>query len=238
MTPPVLAASLAVSRGGRQVLREVSFEVRAGDWFGVLGVNGSGKTTLLQAIAGRLEIDAGALWLAGEDDTTSQARRAAKVGFAPDPDSLPALLSAGELLDLVADMRGAAADAPRPVFEALGLEELLGVRIERMSAGMRQRVAIFTAFIGSPGIVALDEPFNWLDPVAGFDLKQALSELVADGLALLTALHDTTTFALRCNAGLWLHDGRVMQSFDGEDLAAARTDVGAFEARVYQLFRR
>jgi ABC-type multidrug transport system ATPase subunit len=229
---------LAVSRGGTPVLRDVSFEVGAGSWFGVLGVNGSGKTTLLQAIAGRLAIDDGRLALFGEEVAASEARRTASVGFAPPPESLPGLVTAGEMLDLVATLRRAPADAPRPVFEALGLPALLAIPIDTMSVGMRQRVAIFSAFLGSPRIVVLDEPFNWLDPVAAFDLKTVLAEMVAGGLTLVTALHDISTFATRCDAGLWLHEGAVVQAFASTDLAAARADVAGFEARIYRLFHR
>ncbi len=233
----IVAEGLSVSRGGEIVVRDISFEVPFGAWFGLLGANGSGKTTALMALAGRLPVDAGRLTLAGTECSEDDAARSAIVGFAPPPESLPDLLTGGELLALLARSRSAAPDAPRSVFDALGLDHLLDHPIEGMSSGMRQRLAIFCAFVGERRIVVLDEPFNWLDPVAAFDLKTALSELVAGGLAIVTALHDVGTFATRCSAGLWLHEGRVARTFAQDDLEAGARDLIGFERAVYTLFR-
>ena len=102
---------------------------------------------------------------------------------------------------------------------------------------MRQRVSVFTAFIGAPAVVLLDEPFNWLDPVAAHDLKLMLAEWVAAGGALVTALHDIATFATRCDLGLLIHDGKVARAFDAGEMAAGRGDVLGFEEVVYQTFK-
>jgi ABC-2 type transport system ATP-binding protein len=233
----VAAKGLSVSRDGEIVIRDISFEVPFGAWFGLLGANGSGKTTALMALAGRLPVDAGRLTLAGCECSRDDAARSANVGFAPPPESLPNLLTGGELLALLARSRSAAPDAPRIVFDALGLDHLLDHPIESMSSGMRQRLAIFCAFVGERRVVMLDEPFNWLDPVAAFDLKSALSELVAGGLALVTALHDVGTFATRCSAGVWLHEGQLARAFARQELEAAARDLIGFERTIHTLFR-
>ena len=233
----ITAKELSVARAGVVVVRDLSFEAAPGGWVGLLGANGSGKTTVLMALAGRLPIEAGRLRLAGADCGDDVALRARVVGFAPPPESLPDLLTGRELLTLLAQSRAAAPDAPRSIFDALGVDQLLSHPIERMSSGMRQRLAIFCAFLGSRRIVVLDEPFNWLDPVVAFDLKAALADLVAGGLLLVTALHDVATFATRCASGLWLHEGRVARSFTREELAEAARDLVGFERALYAQFR-
>ena len=106
-----------------------------------------------------------------------------------------------------------------------------------MSAGMRQRIAIAAAFAGGHQRVILDEPFNWLDPVATFDLRQALRQRVADGLTLMTAVHDLTMLAAACDTGLMLVNGRVALTLDEDVLRAAAQDPHAFESRTIDLLR-
>ena len=82
--------------------------------------------------------------------------------------------------------------------EALGLAPLLDLWVGDCSAGMRQRIAIAAAFAGGHPLVILDEPFNWLNSVAIFDLREALRDMVDGGLTLITALHDLGMLASAC----------------------------------------
>lgn len=121
--------------------------------------------------------------------------------------------------------------------EALGIQVMLDLRIGACSAGMRQRVAIAAAFAKCHTIVVLDEPFNWLDPVAAFDLKQVLRAKVAGGLTLITALHDITTLASQCDAGLMMRDGEAALQLDRKTLAIATKDPAAFEGTMIRALR-
>ena len=224
---------MSISR--QPILRGVSFEARAGGWFGLLGANGSGKTTLLRALNGRLEIDGGMVRLGGRD--VGAEALATRIGFAPPPDSLPGELYGRELLDLLAVARRADPRAPAAIYAALDIGWLETEPIGAMSAGMRQRLCLFTAFIGAPRVVLLDEPFNWLDPVAGHDFKTALRAWTDAGGALVTALHDIAAFATRCDRGLLLHDGQVLKTFESAEMTQGRNDVLAFEQRVYEAFK-
>src|SRR5205085_231163 len=81
--------------------------------------------------------------------------------------------------------------------------------------------------------VLLDEPFNWLDPICAFDTKQALGALVAaEGLTLVTALHDMTSLVQHCGAGLLLADGQIRRRLGPEEMTAGRRDYAAFEAEM------
>ena len=228
---------LSVRFGSQPAVRQVTLAVPRPGWWGVLGANGSGKTTLLRAMAGRLTPDEGHIVVNGQDLTGSPARRAEIIGYAPALHTLPESLSVKELISLAARARRAEPDRPVELFEALELGEMADRRIGVLSSGMRQRVALFCAFLGAPGIVLLDEPFNWLDPVAAYDVKRCLSDL-ARSTVLITALHDVATFATRCSGGVLMNEGRIGRTFDTADIARARLDLPAFEREVYEALRR
>ncbi|QAY79684.1 ABC transporter ATP-binding protein [Sphingosinicella sp. BN140058] len=225
-------------RGTEMAVKDVTLTVERGTWFGLIGANGSGKTTLLRAISGRLDLAGGTCIIGGEDLSRDRMRRAQRTGFAPTGEALPNSLTGGQILDLVA--RGAT-DPLRSlgaIGEALAIHALLDRRVGECSAGMRQRISIACAFAAGHEFVILDEPFNWLDPVAAYDLRLALRARVDAGLTLVTALHDLPTLAASCDAGVLLSGGRVALALDREALSMGRQDLGAFERHMIQVLRR
>jgi ABC-2 type transport system ATP-binding protein len=230
---------LQVFRGTTCAVDGVSLVLEPGRWTGVVGANGSGKTSLLRAVAGRLEPQGGRILADGEDRSGDRAWRAAHIGFAPDISALPLSLAGLELFAIVAPDWTSAASATglARLREALDFDRFASQRIATLSAGMKQRLAIFLAFLNGPRAVLLDEPFNWLDPVCAYDTKTALGELVAEGLTLATALHETATLVGFCQSGLLLSEGRAGQTLDAATLEAGRRDYPAFEAEMIRRLR-
>lgn len=237
MTPAIQLTGASVDRSGTRVIHDVSLVVPAGSWFGLIGANGSGKTSLLRALAGRLPFAAGTCVIDGADFADNRIARAERFGFAPPPDRLPDALRVRDLFELVAGNVDTARERLGPVRAALGVDALLDQWVGDCSAGMRQRAAIALAFAGGQRLVVLDEPFNWLDPVAAFDLRQALRTLVDGGLTLLTALHDLGTLATACDEGMMLADGRVALVIDRATLAEAARSPQEFERRTIGVLR-
>jgi ABC-type multidrug transport system ATPase subunit len=237
MNAAVLLTGAAVNRGGRRVVRGVDLTVSAGSWFGLIGANGSGKTSLLRALAGRLPFAAGSCRIGGQEMAADRAARAACFGFAPPPDKLPEALRGRDILELVGGKIEDVLPRLGPISGALGLTALLDRWIGDCSAGMRQRIAIASAFAGGHDHVILDEPFNWLDPVATFDLRQALRQMVGGGLTLITALHDLTTLAGACDPGIMLADGQFAMTMDEAMLRAGAQNLQAFERQTIDLLR-
>lgn len=227
----------AVERGGQRVVQGVDLAVSPGSWFGLIGANGSGKTSLLRALAGRLPFNGGSCWVDGKEMADDRIARALHFGFSPPADKLPDALRGRDVLELVGgsidDVRSRLGKLP----EALGLTTLLDQWIGDCSAGMRQRIAIAAAFAGGHAQVILDEPFNWLDPVAIFDLREVLRDMVGGGLTLITALHDLGTLASACDAGLMLADGKVALALDADMLRAAAQNPQAFERQTIDRLR-
>lgn len=230
---------LSIRLGGVSVVERVSCAIPISRWTGVIGANGSGKTTLLRAIAGRLPIDAGRLTVGRVDRTADRAWRARRIGFSPEAAGLPEALSGAELFDIVTDGRVEDIQGDlRPLRDALEIDAIATRPIGACSAGMRQRIAIFCAFVGGQRTVILDEPFNWLDPPAAFDVRAALRVLVDGGLTLVTALHDLSTLASSCDRGLLMRGGALALTIDEAAMRDASRNPSAFERSMIDHLRR
>ncbi len=184
--------SLAVRRGGRGVLADVTLEASAGEIVGLAGKNGCGKSTLLLCIAGvlaphrgRIAISGASVW--GTHRERLRARRA--LGYVPEGADPPGFLRGGELWALVTATRGCAPPSSE-LCEALGLDELRDVAIERMSLGQRRRACLGAAFLGPPDLLVLDEPDNGLDAKRLDALVALLRSHAASGGAAILASHD------------------------------------------------
>ncbi|HEY0623325.1 ATP-binding cassette domain-containing protein [Sphingomonas sp.] len=237
MNAALAVEALQVVRGQTLAVRDVTLEVPAGSWFGLIGANGSGKTSVLRAVAGRLAAQGGQVRIGGVDVTADRAARARAIGFAPDPAMLPEALTARAILTLAGGALEPALAAIGALAPALEIERLIDRHIGACSAGMRQRIAIACAFARPAGIVILDEPLNWLDPLAAYDLRRALRARVDAGLTLVTALHDLTTLAGSCDAGALLAEGRVAFQIDDDAIQTARRDPLAFERATIEHLR-
>jgi ABC-2 type transport system ATP-binding protein len=239
VTPSLRLEGVCVDRGGIRVASGISYDHAGPGWIGIVGANGSGKTTLLRAIAGRLPLAGGRIAVDGCDLSHDRGARAQAIGFSPDANMLPEDLSPAELFAL-ASIRPSIADAGaalEPLRSALGIDRFLHRKVGMLSAGTRQRVAIYSAFVDQPTIAILDEPFNWLDPLTAFDCKRALLGLVEQGLLLLTALHDVSTLVGYCSRGLLLADGKLALRMEQAELASGSSDPMAFERRIVDHLR-
>lgn len=229
--------NVSVRRSRSLAINGVDLRIPNGVWFGVIGANGSGKTTLLRAIAGRLPFAGGTCRFGDEDVSNNRVARATLCGFAPPIERLPEALRARDLLSLVAGTTEAALNRMGPLQEALGLAPLLSVRIGACSAGMRQRLALAAAFATQSRIVVLDEPFNWLDPVVAFDLKQALRTIPSSGRTLITALQDPITLATCCEAGAVLTASKAAVMLEPEAMRHAAASPDAFQRHLITQLR-
>jgi ABC-type multidrug transport system ATPase subunit len=183
---------IAVRRGGRTVIDGVSLEVAAGEIVGVVGPNGCGKSTLLACIAGvlaprdgRITIAGASVW--GARGERARARRA--LGYVPEGADPPGFLLAHELWSLCAATREAGPPSAE-LREALGLDELRDVALERMSLGQRRRACLGAAMIGPPKLLVLDEPDNGLDVKRLDAVVALLRDHARAGGATILASHD------------------------------------------------
>ena len=170
-----MSAALSVqavrkSYGRLEVLRGVELQVPAGTVFGLVGSNGAGKTTLFSIISGYLRPDAGEVRLFGQPVTPGQPPAWGRFGILPQDASFQERATVGQQLIMYGMLQGMteseAARETRRVLESVQLMEVFDRRPGTLSHGMHKRIGIAQAFLGTPGLVILDEPTAGLDPNA------------------------------------------------------------------------
>ncbi|HEY4897798.1 MAG TPA: ABC transporter ATP-binding protein [Solirubrobacteraceae bacterium] len=201
MSAVLRAHGLAKHYGELEALRDVSFEVAAGELLGVVGPNGAGKTTLLSILAGAQRASAG---------TVSRPPR--EVGWAPQQTALYAKLSVAENFELFARLEGLAEpqEAVARMLEQTGLADRAGEQVGRLSAGNRQRVNVALGLIASPPVLALDEPSAALDPGQRERLWGFISALARAGTAVVFSTHNVSEAQRYADRVLVLANGRLL----------------------------
>jgi len=197
---------------GRLIIEDNHLTVRAGDCMGLLGANGSGKSTLLRAITGQIKLAAGEVAIDGID--LRRHPEAAKRGFAyaVDGASLPQTLTGAEYLEFVASIRGC---NPRQwpygdVIGPLGLQSWLGEQLGACSLGTQMKFSIAAALLDTPKLVILDESLNGLDPIAAWQAKRIIADIVSTGRhAVVVATHVLETVTSLCNRAVFMEAGQL-----------------------------
>jgi ABC-2 type transport system ATP-binding protein len=190
---------------------------------GLLGPNGAGKTTLLRMLATVLAPESGSIRLLGRDPAVPAERLAIRrrLGYLPQAPELYGGFTAHELVDYVAilkehtDRAWRAQECAR-VLEAVGLADRMHKKIRTLSGGMRQRVALAAALIGTPDLLVLDEPATGLDPEQRLELRSLLAGVAERGSVVLST-HNTAEVAALCSRVVVLSRGR--SEFDGTPAA-------------------
>ncbi|MGO9430488.1 heme ABC exporter ATP-binding protein CcmA [Rhodoblastus sp.] len=180
------ARSILIERGGRAIVKDISFELASGEALLVLGRNGAGKSTLLRALAGFLPLRGGEVVFTG-GDAAPLSERAHYVGHA---DGLKSALTALENLGFWASMLGANGKlSPQQALEKVGLARIGDFPVGYLSAGQKRRVALARLFVAARPVWILDEPATALDVGSQERFAQAMAEHRASGGMILAATH-------------------------------------------------
>jgi ABC-2 type transport system ATP-binding protein len=202
---------LTKSFGGRQVVRNLSMQVKRGTIFGFLGPNGSGKTTTIRMLCGLLTPDEGTGTCLGYDIRTDAAKIKTRVGYMTQRFSLYDDLSVRENLEFVARIYG----MPRPTSAARAMIARLGLQgrerqiAGKLSGGWKQRLALGACTLPNPQLLLLDEPTAGVDPKARRDFWSEIHQLAAEGLTVLVSTHYMDE-AERCHEIAYIAFGEVL----------------------------
>jgi ABC-type multidrug transport system ATPase subunit len=180
----------SVSRrfGRVDALQELELACPAGSMTCLIGPNGAGKSTALALAAGLLSPTAGRVRVEGRD--AGPPAVAASLGYLPQRSAFHPLLTVGEVVDLVAALRGADAGARRDALELSGLEAVVSRPAGELSGGWLRRLGLSSALLGTPRLLLLDEPFVGLDPQTLDRLLSHIEARLAAGAAVVVASHD------------------------------------------------
>lgn len=188
--------------GPRVAVDSVSFSVAEGEIFGILGPNGAGKTTTVECVSGLRTPDRGSVSVLGR--APADVRSA--IGVQLQSSELPERIRVGEALSLFSSFYPAAADWS----ERLGLSAHLRVEFGQLSGGLKQRLSIALALIGSPQVAILDELTTGLDPQARRDTWSVIEEVRSAGVTILLVTHFMEEAARLCDRVAVFRDGRIV----------------------------
>ncbi len=228
------AEGVSVSLSGREVLRDVAFAIRAGEFTGLIGSNGAGKTTLFRVILGLQPPSAGRVLLDGRPHRSKLGRQSGPpIGYVPqkfllDPD-MP--LRARDLVGLGID--GHRFGVPRPsrarralieeMLRAVDADGFADARVGELSGGEQQRVLIAHALIGRPKLLLLDEPLANLDLRAGQEVVALLARIASEQrIAVLISAHEMNPLLPVMDRIVYIAGGRVASGTTAE---VVRADV-------------
>ncbi|MGY6269256.1 ABC transporter ATP-binding protein [Achromobacter denitrificans] len=207
--------------GAKQVVDDVSLQVREGEIFGFLGPNGSGKTTCIRLMCGLLTPDSGSGTCMGYDILRDSEQIKRRVGYMTQKFSYWDDLTIRENLDFVARMYGMPGrrEAVDAALEGLGLQTRAGQLTGSLSGGWKQRLALAACLLHQPRLLLLDEPTAGVDPTARRDFWEQLHELAARGISVLVSTHYMDE-AERCHKLAYLSYGRLLTQGTADDVIA------------------
>ena len=171
---------LVKSYGSKEVLHGIDLEVRDGEIFGFIGPNGAGKSTTLKCLSGILPFEKGDIKIGGYDILTNPMEAKRITAYLPDNPDIYENLTGIQFLNFVGDVFNVPSDVRTQRINDLSREleiyENLGDQVSSYSHGMKQKLALISAFLHEPKFLVLDEPFVGLDPKAAFILKQKMKQ--------------------------------------------------------------
>jgi ABC-2 type transport system ATP-binding protein len=201
---------------GIQALKGINLTIPAGV-FGLLGPNGAGKSTLMKILATLLEPDAGAVALNGLDLLTHKKSARAMLGYLPQEFGLYPTLTAEQMLDYFARLKGVSVNTEREalidaMFERVNLANARHQKVGGFSGGMRQRLGIAQALIGQPQLIIVDEPTAGLDPEERARFHNLLSEIAGDNTVVIIYTHIVSDVSHLCGQMAIIRQGEIIAS--------------------------
>ena len=230
---PAIALDRVTKRYGEvTALDDLSLSVERGEMFGLIGPDGAGKTTTIRLICGLIKAGSGRLRVLGFDPVADHRRLTDQVGYLSQRFSLYGDLSVDENVAFFAEIHGVRDFAARRdrLLELTQLTPFRSRLADRLSGGMKQKLALACTLVHEPNLIVLDEPTTGVDPVSRREFWMLLSEFLSQGITILMATPYLDE-AERCGRVALLHEGRLL-ALDRPD-ALRRTLPGAlYEAIV------
>lgn len=198
--------------GELKAVDDVSFSIERGEIVGLLGHNGAGKTTIMKMLSGFLEPDSGTVYFHGKSVSTAPEPLQQQLGYLPENLPVYPELSVASYLDYSAELKGLAGDEKRQAIKTVIESTELGSRllspIATLSRGMKQRVGVAQAIIGSPTLLILDEPTNGLDPTQTEKMRQVIRN-ISESATVILSTHIMQEVEAVCDRALIIRQGRL-----------------------------
>ena len=213
---------LTKTYGEKKAVDDLSLHIQAGEIYGFIGHNGAGKTTTLKSVAGILQFDAGEITVCGKSIRTQPIECKRDMAYIPDNPDLYEYMTGIKYLNFIADIFGVSAeDRQERIRKYADLFELtadLAQPIAAYSHGMKQKLAIISAWLHAPKLIIMDEPFVGLDPKAAHLLKGMMRELCESGGAIFFSTHVLEVAEKLCDKVAIIKGGKLIRSVTMEEV--------------------
>lgn len=208
--------NLTKTYGEKRAVDNLSLHIAPGEIYGFIGHNGAGKTTTLKAVVGILQFDKGEVFIKEESIRKNPLACKQKIAYIPDNPDLYEFMTGIKFLNFIADIFGVPEEKRqeriRKYADLFEMTENLAQPIASYSHGMKQKLAIISAWIHEPKLIIMDEPFVGLDPKAAHILKQMMREICDEGGAIFFSTHVLEVAEKLCDKVAIIRKGQLIQS--------------------------
>lgn len=204
------------------VLKDLNFEVKAGELVALIGLNGAGKSTTIKEIIGLLQPHQGSVQINGQSLKEDPEGYRKQIGYIPESPALYEELTLKEHIEVTAMAYDIPMDEAfrraQPLLETFRLDKRLDWFPANFSKGMKQKVMLLCAFMIEPSLYIIDEPFLGLDPLAIHALLELLKTMKEQGAGILMSTHVLATAEKYCDRFIFLHEGQIKAQGSLEDI--------------------
>ena len=207
--------NLTKSYGDKKAVEDLSFTVNAGELCAFIGHNGAGKTTTLKCVAGILGFEGGHIRVDGVSVVEDPLEVKRRIAYIPDNPDLYDFMTGMQYLNFIGDIFGVPQETReariQKYADALSLSDSeIGALISSYSHGMKQKLALISAFLHEPKMILLDEPFVGLDPKASHVLKEIMKDFCNEGGAILFSTHILEVAEKICDKVVIIKGGKLV----------------------------
>ena len=207
--------NLTKTYGEKKAVDDLSLHIAPGEIYGFIGHNGAGKTTTLKSVTGILQFDSGEITIGGRSIRQDPIGCKAQMAYIPDNPDLYEFMTGIKYLNFIADIFGIPSDVRleriRKYADLFELTDDLAEPIAAYSHGMKQKLAIISAWLHAPKLVIMDEPFGGLDPKASHILKGMMRELCDQGGAIFFSTHVLEVAEKLCDKVAIIKGGKLIR---------------------------
>ena len=213
---------LTKAYGEKKAVDDLNLHIAPGEIYGFIGHNGAGKTTTLKSVAGILQFDVGEITIGGISIKENSLECKRRFAYIPDNPDLYDYMTGIKYLNFIADIFGVGANERqariRKYADAFELTDDLAQPIAAYSHGMKQKLAIISAWLHQPKLILMDEPFVGLDPKASHLLKEMMREVCDEGGAIFFSTHVLEVAEKLCDKVAIIKGGKLIRSGTMEEV--------------------
>ena len=224
--------NLTKKYGNKVAVDNISLHIESGEIYGFIGHNGAGKTTTIKAAIGILDFDQGNIYIDGKSIKSKPLECKKIMAYIPDNPDLYEYMTGIQYLNFISDIYKVNSENRKQRIkkyaQLFDIEKDLNESISSYSHGMKQKLAIISAWVHNPKLIIMDEPFVGLDPIASHNLKQMMRELCEDGGAIFFSTHVLEVAEKLCDKVAIIKDGHLIKSGTMEEVKGDKSLENVF----------